>query len=86
MSFFTLYQPVHEAGARPLVSAPIFTANWEAASGNKWVVPIGGGVGKLFKLHKQPINTSVQAFYNVEQTTFGPDWTLRAQVQFLFPK
>ena len=69
-----------------LVSSPIITANWEAASGNKWVIPVGGGVGKLFRIHKQHINTSVQAFYNVEQTTFGPDWTLRAQVQFLFPK
>ena len=73
-------------GGLYLVSAPTLTANWEAASGNKWVVPFGGGVGKLWKIQKQPINTQVQAFYNVAQTTFGPDWTLRAQVQFLFPK
>jgi hypothetical protein len=26
-----------------LVSAPIITANWEASSGNKWTVPLGGG-------------------------------------------
>ena len=69
-----------------LTSSPIITANWEATSGNKWVIPFGGGAGKLFKIGKQPINTQLQAFYNVEQTTFGPDWTLRAQVQFLFPK
>ena len=69
-----------------LSSAPIITANWEATSGNKWVIPFGGGVGKLWKIHKQPINTQLQAFYNVQQTTFGPDWTLRLQVQFLFPK
>jgi hypothetical protein len=73
-------------GGLYLTSSPIITANWEAASGNKWIVPFGGGVGKLWKVHKQPINTQVQAFYNVEQTTFGPDWTLRVQVQFLFPK
>jgi hypothetical protein len=69
-----------------LTSSPTLTANWEATSGNKWVIPFGGGVGKLWKVHKQPINTQVQAFYNVQQTTFGPDWTLRVQVQFLFPK
>jgi hypothetical protein len=69
-----------------LTSSPIITANWEATSGNKWVIPFGGGAGKLFKIGKQPINTQLQAFYNVEQTTFGPDWTLRAQVQFLFPR
>ena len=73
-------------GGLYLTSSPIITANWEADSGNKWVIPFGGGVGKLFRVHKQPINTQVQAFYNVEQTTFGPDWTLRLQVQFLFPK
>jgi hypothetical protein len=69
-----------------LVSAPIITANWEASSGNKWTVPLGGGVGKLFKLDKLPINTQLQAFYNVARPDFAADWQLRFQVQFLFPK
>jgi hypothetical protein len=69
-----------------LVSAPIITANWEASSGNKWTVPLGGGVGKLFKLDKLPINTQLQAFYNVERPDFEADWQLRFQLQFLFPK
>ena len=67
-------------------SAPIITANWEASSGNKWTVPFGGGAGKVFKIGKQPINTSLQAFYNVEKPNSGGDWTLRFQVQLLFPK
>ena len=33
-------------------SAPIITANWEADSGNKWTVPFGGGVGKIFRDRK----------------------------------
>ena len=78
--------PVGPKGGLYLTSSPIITANWEATSGNKWVIPFGGGMGKLWKVHKQPINTQLQAFYNVQQTTFGPDWTLRLQVQFLFPK
>lgn len=69
-----------------LVSSPVIAANWEAAGGQKWTVPIGGGVGRLLKLSKLPTNTSVQAFYNVEHPTFGPDWAFRFQVQFLFPK
>ena len=32
-----------------LTSSPIMTANWEAASGGKWTVPVGGGVGKLLR-------------------------------------
>ena len=69
-----------------LVSSPVITANWEADSGDRWVVPIGGGAGKLFKLGAQPINSQLQAFYNVESPERGPDWSLRFQVQFLFPK
>jgi hypothetical protein len=69
-----------------LVSAPIITANWEADSDNRWLVPLGGGAGKLFKVGKQPINTNLQGYYNVERPSFGPDWSLRFQVQFLFPK
>jgi len=69
-----------------LTTAPIITANWEASSGNKWTIPFGGGVGKIFRIGKQPMNASVQAYYNVEEPDFGPDWQLRVQLQFLFPK
>lgn len=69
-----------------LTSSPIITANWEASSGNKWTVPVGGGVGRIFRIGKQPINASVQAFYNVEKPDFGADWQLRATLQFMFPK
>ena len=69
-----------------LSSAPIITANWEADSGNQWTIPFGGGVGKIFKIGKQAMNAQVQAFYNVEKPDGGADWTLRLQLQFLFPK
>jgi hypothetical protein len=67
-------------------SAPIITANWKADSGDQWTVPFGGGVGKIFRIGKQPMNAQVQAFYNVEKPENGADWTLRLQLQFLFPK
>ena len=57
-----------------------------ADSGNQWTVPVGGGVGKIFRIGKQPVNAQAQAFYNVERPDNGPDWTLRLQLQFLFPK
>ena len=69
-----------------LSSAPIITANWEADSGNQWTVPFGGGFGKIFKIGNQPMNAQVQAFYNVETPDNGPDWSMRLQLQFLFPK
>jgi hypothetical protein len=69
-----------------LTSAPIITANWEADSDNTWTIPFGGGIGKIFRIGKQPINGQVSAYYNVETPEYGPDWQLRIQLQFLFPK
>jgi hypothetical protein len=70
-----------------LTSSPIITANWEATSGNKWVVPFGAGAGKVFRVGKLPINASAHAYYNVvTPDAFGADWTFRATLQLLFPK
>jgi len=69
-----------------LTSAPIITANWEADSDNTWTVPFGGGIGKIFNIGKQPMNGQISAYYNVEKPELGPDWQLRVQLQFLFPK
>ncbi len=69
-----------------LVSAPIMTADWEANSGDKWTVPLGGGIGKIQRFGKLPLNIQLQAFYNVEKPDNAADWQLRFQVQFLFPK
>jgi len=49
-----------------VTSAPIITANWEADSDQRWVVPIGGGVGKILKIGKQPVNMNLQIYYNLE--------------------
>lgn len=69
-----------------LTSAPIITANWEADSGDKWTVPIGGGMGKIFRIGKQPMNGQISAYYNVGKPQFGANWQLRLQLQLLFPK
>ena len=68
-------------------TSPIITANWLAASNDRWTVPIGGGFGKLFRLGKLPVNTQLAAYSNVvKPRQGGADWQLRFQVQFLFPK
>ena len=69
-----------------LITAPIITANWEAESGNRWTVPVGGGAGKVFVAGKQPMNVNFQVYYNVEKPDFVGDWSTRFQVQFMFPK
>jgi hypothetical protein len=69
-----------------LVTDMVITSNWEASSSNRWTVPIGGGVGRIFKIGDQAINAKAEAYYNVEKPTGAPDWTLMFQWAFLFPK
>jgi hypothetical protein len=66
-------------------SAPINTANWKAESGQKFLVPLGAGGGKLVFLGKLPVNLQSQVYYNVVKPDIGPDWQLRVQVQVLLP-
>lgn len=71
-----------------LTSAPIITGNFSAGGGDHWTVPIGGGVGRLWRLGKirLPLNTQIVPYYNVATPDLGPDWQLRFQFQFLFPE
>ena len=68
-----------------LVSAPILTANWNADSDQRWIIPFGGGIGKVFKLGKQPINVNAQGYYNSVKPDGWGEWQARVQVQLLFP-
>lgn len=67
---------------------PIMTANWNAPSGNVWLVPFGGGIGRIMRLGFQPVNVSVQAFGNVKRPDNLPSPTrqLKFQMAFLYPK
>lgn len=71
-----------------LTSAPIITANWNAPSGNAWLVPVGGGIGRITRLGFQPVNVSVQAYGNVKRPDNFPTatWQLKFQIAFLYPK
>lgn len=70
-----------------LTSSPIITANWKADDGEQWVIPMGGGGGKIFKIGKQAMNAQAQVFRFVESPSIGPDeWAVRVQFQLLFPK
>ena len=71
-----------------LTFQPIITANWNAPSGNVWLVPVGGGMGRIMRLGFQPVNVSVQGYGNAKRPdTFpSPTWQLKFQIAFLYPK
>jgi hypothetical protein len=65
---------------------PTLTANWEATNCGRWVVPFGGGVGRIMKLGFQPVNVGIQFYGNAVHPPGGSPWSLRLQIAFLFPK
>lgn len=69
-----------------LTSSPIITADWNEPSDNRWTVPVGGGIGKLTRFGKQPLNLTLKAYKNVVHPDAGPEWSIVAGVSFLFPK
>ena len=70
-----------------VVTAPFITANWEAAGDHRWTVPLGGGVGKIFRIGNQPINAQLSLYNNViTPDHYGAEWQVRTQLQFMFPK
>ena len=84
IQYFVNYNLAH---AWYLTSSPILTFNWEATSSEEWLVPFGGGVGKIFKLGKLPLNGSLQGYYNVrsDESSTLARWQARVQLAFLFP-
>jgi len=70
---------------RYLTFAPIITANWEADD-DKWVVPLGLGIGQITKFGKQPVNLQASIYYNVERPDQAARYQVRLQIQLMFPK
>jgi hypothetical protein len=71
-----------------LTSSPIITANWQLPSDERWIVPFGGGIGRVFKMGDQPVNVQVQNFYNAihPKTLPHPQWQFRVDFILLFPE
>lgn len=73
------------AGGWYMASQPVVTANWKAKNDQTWTIPVGGGLGRIFRFGKQPLDARVSAYYNVERPDKASDWTLQFQLKFLFP-
>ncbi|MCP3880257.1 MAG: neuromedin U [Sulfitobacter sp.] len=69
-----------------LISDSVITYDWKIKSGDKMTLPLGGGVGKIFKVGSQAMNARVEAYSNVVRPDGAPEWTVGGTIQFLFPK
>jgi opacity protein-like surface antigen len=67
-------------------TSPVVTANWLAAPGQQWTVPIGGGFGRIFKIGDQPVSANIAGYYNVIRPDGTSNWQLRTELTLLFPE
>ena len=73
-----------------LLSSPIIIADFNLDQA--WTLPIGGGIGRTFKLSRSTqALISLEAYYNAIKPEFDGgesllgDWTIRAQFQIAIP-
>jgi hypothetical protein len=65
-------------------SSPNITANW-IGSGDKWTIPLGGGLSKSMRLDNQPLKIGVDAYYNAVRPKASSDpWLLQVTLTFSF--
>jgi hypothetical protein len=71
-----------------LKSTPTIDANWKEPGDERWRVPVGLGVGKVFTVGRLPLSTSIQVFYTVvhPETRTAPRWTFRYSLGPLYPQ
>lgn len=67
-----------------LTFAPQVTADWKASPGDRWTVPVGGGIGRGFTIGRQSGTAQIEAYSNVERPTGASTWSLIFTVQFVF--
>lgn len=53
---------------------------------NQWTIPLYAGVGQIVKIGKLPVSLQLGSQYWVAGPETAPDWSIRFQLAFLFPK
>lgn len=54
--------------------AHVITAHWKAESSQRWSVPLGAGVGKVFQFCPLPASMQLAACCNVAESDGRADW------------
>jgi hypothetical protein len=62
------------------------TANWEAASGEEWTIPINFNVSRVTRLGPFPFSLGAGAGVFIEKPEGGPQWKLRLTATLILPR
>lgn len=82
----TFLQPFASYTTKTFTSFGLNTESSHDWRGSQWTVPINITVQQLLKVGRQPISLQIGARYYAEGPSGAPEWGLRFQLTFLFPK
>jgi hypothetical protein len=68
-----------------LSTAPSITANFDAASGQQWTFPAGGGISRTVVFNRQPMTLAFQYYHNVKGPDAAASSTLRFAIALIYP-
>lgn len=89
LQYFVNYN-IPKSGGWYLTTSPTMTANWKASSGQRWTIPVGGGIGKMTLIGKGPkktgLDAKIQFFGYVLAPPGGASWGMQFQIKTVFPK
>jgi hypothetical protein len=61
-----------------LIANPKWVYDWEGASDNRLLLPIGGGVSKMYRWFGMPVKMDLELeYYAATPEAFGPQWLAR---------
>jgi len=70
-----------------VLTESVITANWEEDdSDQRFVVPVGGGIGRVFYIGEQAVDVSLSYYHNMERPDAGAEDVIRFSANFLWPK
>jgi hypothetical protein len=71
-----------------LVTAPTINADWTQSSGDRWLVPLGGGIGRTLDIGNQAVDLSVGLYSNAIRPSnqLSPKWQMSLQCTLLYPR
>jgi hypothetical protein len=71
-----------------LLTAPTFSSDWTQSSGDRWLVPFGGGAGRTVEIGKKAVDWNIALYANTIRPVdqLYPKWQMSLQCTLLYPR
>jgi len=69
-----------------LIWGPPISADFTRDKGDRWTLPLGGGVGRVFSLGRQKLSLSLEGYGNIAHPDGTPDSFTILTFSFIFPE